>query len=59
MTALPTIYITLYNRLTHNDLGEGTCCGIASSSTYNIIYIAFRRCQTRAPAEGSLRVYIY
>ena len=21
MTALPTIYITLYNRLTHNDLG--------------------------------------
>ena len=23
MTALPTIYITLYNHLTHNDLGEG------------------------------------
>ena len=23
MTALPTIYITLYNRLTHNDLGGG------------------------------------
>ena len=56
MTALPTIYITLYNRLTHNDLGEGTCCGIASSSTYNIIYIAFRRCQTRAPAEGFVRL---
>ena len=55
MTALPTIYITLYNRLTHNDLGEGTCCGIASSATYNIIYRAFRRCQTRAPAEGFVR----
>ena len=23
MTALPTIYITLYNHLTHNDLGGG------------------------------------
>ena len=77
MTALPTIYITLYNRrqtesnqtclnyrgakeedavnhLTHNDLG-GTCCGIASSTTYNITYRAFRRCQSRAPAEGSVR----
>ena len=51
MTALPTIYITLYNRLTHNDLG-GTCCGIASSSTYNIIHRALRRCQTVAHAEG-------
>lgn len=38
MTALPTIYITLYNRLTHNDLGD-TCYGIASSTTYNIMYI--------------------
>ena len=56
MTALPTIYITLYNRLTHNDLGGGTCCGIASSSTYNITYRAFRRCQTRAPAEGFVRL---
>ena len=56
MTALPTIYITLYNRLTHNDLGEGTCCGIASSSTYNITYRAFRRCQTRAAAEGFVRL---
>ena len=56
MTALPTIYITLYNRLTHNDLGEGTCCGIASSTTYNITYRAFRRCQTRAPAEGFVRL---
>ena len=55
MTALPTIYITLYNRLTHNDLGEGTCCGIASSTTYNITYRAFRRCQTMASAEGSVR----
>ena len=56
MTALPTIYITLYNRLIHSDLGGGTCCGIASSSTYNIIYRAFRRCQTRAPAEGFVRL---
>ena len=55
MTALPTIYITRYDRLTHNDLG-GTCCGIASSATYNIIYRAFRRCQTRAPAEGFVRL---
>ena len=45
----------MVNRLIHNDLGEGICCGIASSSTYNIIYIAFRRCQTRAQAEGSVR----
>ena len=51
MTALPTIYITLYNHLTHNNLG-GTCYGIASSSTYNITYRAFRRCQTVAHAEG-------
>ena len=55
MTALPTIYITLYNRLIHSDLG-GTCCGIASSTTYNIIHRAFRRCQTRAPAEGFVRL---
>ena len=54
MTALPTIYITLYNHLTHNNLG-GTCYGIASSSTYNITYRAFRRCQTMAQAEGSVR----
>ena len=52
MTALPTIYITLYDRLTHNDLGCGTCYGIASSKTYNITYRAFRRCQTVAQAEG-------
>ena len=78
MTALPTIYITLYNRrqtesnqtclncrgakeedmvnrLIHNDLGEGICYGIASSTTYNITYRAFRRCQTVAPAEGFVR----
>ena len=76
MTALPTIYITRYNRrqtesnqtclncrgakeedmvnhLTHNNLG-GTCYGIASSAIYNIIYRAFRRCQTVPPAEGSV-----
>ena len=59
MTALPTIYITRYNHLTHNDLGGGgTCYGIASSSTYNITYRAFRRCQTRAQAEGFVRLYI-
>ena len=56
MTALLTIYITLYDRLTHNDLGGGTCYGIASSKTYNITYRAFRRCQTRAPAEGFVRL---
>ena len=82
MTALPTIYITLYNRrqtesnqtclncrgakeedavnrLTHNDLGgNGTCYGIASSAIYNIIHRAFRRCQSMAPAEGSVRLCI-
>ena len=55
MTALPTIYITLYNRLTHNDLGEGICYGIASSATYSVIHRAFRRCQTMASAEGFVR----
>ncbi|MDD5784228.1 MAG: hypothetical protein PUD52_04710 [Prevotella sp.] len=54
MIVMPTIYITLYDRLTHNDLG-GTCYGIASSATYNIIHRAFRRCQTKAPAEGFVR----
>ena len=55
MTALPTIYITLYDRLTHNDLGKGICYGIASLAIYNIIHRAFRRCQTKAPAEGFVR----
>ena len=55
MIVMPTIYITLYDRLTHNDLGGGTCCGIASSATYNITYRAFRRCQTRAQVEGFVR----
>ena len=54
MTALPTIYITLHDRLIVNDLG-GSCYDIASSATYNIIHRAFRRCQTVAPAEGSVR----
>ena len=54
MTALPTTYITRYDRLTHNDLG-GTCYDTASSAIYNIIHRAFRRCQTRAPAEGFVR----
>ena len=54
MIVMPTIYITLYDRLTHNDLG-GTCYGIASSAIYNIIHRAFRRYQTKAPAEGFVR----
>ena len=54
MTALPTIHITLYNRLTHNDLG-GTCYGIASSATYSVIHRAFRRCQSVASTEGFVR----
>ena len=45
----------MVNRLIHNDLGEGICCGIASSSTYNIIHRAFSRCQTMASAEGFVR----
>ena len=58
MTALPTIYITRYDRLTHNDLGGGTCYGIASSTTYNIIHRAFRRSYCLTPAEGFVRLYI-
>ena len=53
MIVMPTIYIT-YDRLNLNDLG-GSCYGIASSATYNIIHRAFRRCQTKAPAEGHVR----
>ena len=55
MTALPTIYITRYDHLTHNDLGGGTCCGIAFSATYSVIHRAFRRCKTVAPEEGFVR----
>ena len=51
---MPTIYITLYDRLTHNDLG-GTCYDTATSAIYNIIHRTFRRCQTKAPAEGFVR----
>ena len=54
MTALPTIYITLHNRIILNDIG-GICYGIASSATYSVIHRAFRRCQSMAPAEGSVR----
>ena len=54
MIVMPTIYITLYDRLNLNDLG-GACYGLASSATYNIIHRAFRRCQTMAQAEGSVR----
>ena len=51
MTAMLTIHITLHNRIILNDLGGGTCYGIVSSSTCNITYRAFHRCQTVAPAE--------
>ena len=54
MIVMPTIYITLYDRLTHNDLG-GTCYDTATSAIYNIIHRTFRRCQTKAPAEGFVR----
>ena len=54
MIVMPTIYITLYDRLNLNDLG-GSCYDIATSKTYNITYRAFRRCQTRAQAEGFVR----
>ena len=39
------------------DLGEGI--GYAVTYSFRYRYRAFRRCQTRAPAEGSLRMYIY
>ena len=51
---MPTIYITLYDRLNLNDLG-GSCYDTATSATYNIIHRAFRRSQTKAPAEGFVR----
>ena len=54
MIVMPTIYIT-HDRLNLNDLGEDTCYGIASLAIYNIIHRAFRRCQTKAPAEGFVR----
>ena len=53
MIVMPTIYIT-HDRLTHNDLG-GTCYDTATSAIYNIIHRAFRRCQTKAAAEGFVR----
>ena len=54
MIVMPTIYIT-HDRLNLNDLGEDTCYGIASLAIYNIIHRAFRRYQTKAPAEGFVR----
>ena len=54
MAALLTMYITLYDRLNLNDLG-GSCYDIATSAIYNIIHRTFRRCQTKAPAEGFVR----
>ena len=56
MTALPTIYITRYDRLTHSDLGGGIGFTVTSSFIYR--YRAFRRCQIMAQAEGSVRLYV-
>ena len=47
---------TNHKLLILNDLGEGI--GFAVTSSFTCRYRAFRRCQSRAPAEGSLRVYI-
>ena len=56
MTALPTIYITRYDRLIHSDLGGGIGFTVTSSFIYR--YRAFRRCQSVAQAEGSVRLCI-
>ena len=47
---------TNHKLLILNDLGEGI--GFAVTSSFTCRYRAFRRCQTMAQAEGSLRVYI-
>ena len=47
---------TNHKLLILNDLGEGI--GFAVTSSFTCRYRAFRRCQTRAPAEGSVRLYI-
>ena len=47
---------TNHKLLILNDLGEGIGFAVTSSFTYR--YRVFRRCQTMAQAEGSVRVYI-
>lgn len=44
---------TNHKLLILNDLGEGI--GFAVTSSFTCRYRAFRRCQTRAQAEGSVR----
>ena len=45
---------TNHKLLILNDLGEGI--GFAVTSSFTCRYRAFRRCQTRAQAEGSVRL---
>ena len=45
------------NPLSLRNLGRGVGFAVTYTCTYR--YRAFRRCQMMAPAEGSLRVYIY
>ena len=47
---------TNHKLLSLNDLGEGI--GFAVTSSFTCRYRAFRRCQTMAQAEGSVRLYI-
>ena len=47
---------TGYNPLSLRDLGGGIGFVVTSSFTYR--YRAFRRCQTMALAEGSVRLYV-
>ena len=42
----------MVNRLIYSDLGS---IGFAATSSFIYRYRAFRRCQTMAPAEGSVR----
>ena len=44
------------NPLSLRDLGGGIGFAVTSSFTYR--YRAFRRCQTMAQAEGSVRLYV-
>ncbi len=58
MKPTTSTYNSKYTPLSLRDLGGGGV-GFAVTSSFIYRYRAFRRCQTRAPAEGSLRVYIY
>ena len=48
---------TGYNPLSLRDLGGGGI-GFAVTSSFIYRYRAFRRCQTMALAEGSVRLYV-